>query len=456
MGRNLRLAGLIDRTGLSYDAIARDLRAVARENGQDMSACGRSHVAHWVAGTHPSRATPLLLAEVLSRRLGRVVTLDDIGLGREEPEPYAGLINWAGSSLTDLLGVGRADVQRRDFATRVLYSLGALAVPADRWREIAGRGRAASGGGATIGRADVAAVREMLDLFSRADERLGGGHARLAVVEYLTTDVAGYLTGRFTSTAVRRDMFTGAAELAFTAGWKTFDTAAHGLAERYYLTSLRLAAEADNPALGAYVLRALAHQAADLGHGQQCVDLSDAALQLSRSSATPAALALFTVLRARGLALTGAATQAIAALRGAEHLLGKADQDSEPSWLRNIGFGEAVLASQTGQTLRDLGDHAGAERAFRSSVQLRDGTAYRRVHALTLANLAETQARLGRVDLAAATWHTSLDHMTGIRSHRAHQAVDTMRRWLRALGPRLPAEARLLADRVSAEDHLTT
>ena len=42
---------------------------------------GRSHVSHWVAGTRPSGRGPALLAETLSRTLGRRITPRDIGLG---------------------------------------------------------------------------------------------------------------------------------------------------------------------------------------------------------------------------------------------------------------------------------------------------------------------------------------------------------------------------------------
>src|SRR5262249_20626125 len=141
--------------------------------------------------------------------------------------------------------------------------------------------------------------------------------------------------------------------------------------------------EADNRCLGTYILRALAHQAADLGHGQQCLDLSDAALALSRPAATPGTTALVTLLRARGLALTQDPRSTAEAVVAAERLLDRADMHHEPRWLRAIGFGEAILASQAAHAFRDLGDHKEAEAQFRRSVASRDGAAFRRIHGLT-------------------------------------------------------------------------
>src|SRR5262249_49534235 len=92
------------------------------------------------------------------------------------------------------------------------------------------------------------------------------------------------------------------AELAYLAGWKSFDSGSHGVAQKYYLASLRLANEADDGPLAGFVLRAMAHQAVDLGHGSACVQLASSALDWSKNKGTPGASALFTVVKARGFA----------------------------------------------------------------------------------------------------------------------------------------------------------
>jgi hypothetical protein len=85
--RNEQLLAIIRTCEWSYHACAYAVRAVAKENGRDLPALNRSHVAHWVAGVRPSGVTPHLLAEAASRRLGWQVTTDDLGLGSVHRPP---------------------------------------------------------------------------------------------------------------------------------------------------------------------------------------------------------------------------------------------------------------------------------------------------------------------------------------------------------------------------------
>ncbi len=450
--RNETLLNVIRACQWSYDACAAAVRVVARENGDDLRSCDRSHVGHWVAGVQPSGSTRRFLAEAVSRRLGHVMQPTDLGFFTDGSvvSDLGGLDWWEHDSSTDLVTVGRADLERRAFALNALYSLAALAVPLDAWQDIAERGRRAQGGGTAVGRSEIDAVREMVSVFSKADERFGGGHARLAVVQYLTSDVAGYLRGTFTSEDDRKSMFSAAAELTYLAGWKSFDSALHGLSERYYIQSLRLANEADDRALAGFTLRAMAHQAVDLGHGRHALQLAESSLEWSRGQATPAATALFTILTARGHAASGDATRTIGAIKAAETHLSNASPDDEPVWIRASGFTETSLASQAGLALRDLHDLAGAEAQFRQSIATRNAQAYRRIHTLTLANIADVQCMQGRVRDAANNWSLALDAMSGVKSGRAKSAVMNIRHRLSALGSRLPTFAQQLDQRAAA------
>ncbi|MDG4794156.1 Tat pathway signal protein [Micromonospora sp. WMMD1082] len=459
--RNEKLLTVIKECQWSYDACAVAVRAVAQENGETSASFDRSHVGHWIAGVTPSSRNSRFLAEAISRRLGRVVNPIDLGLrGTDSLEPdLIGLDWWEQAPATDLITVGRADLERREFGLAALYSLAALAVPLDSWQEIAERGRRAQGGVVPVGRSEIDAVRDMLTVFSRADERLGGGYARLAVVQYLTSDVAGYLQGRFSSAEDRKAMFSVAAETTYLAGWKAFDSSLHGLAQRYYVQALRLANEADDRPLAGFTLRAMAHQAVDLGHGQEALQLADAALAWSRGRATPAATALFTILTARGHAATGDKARTSAAIRAAETHLAKALPDDEPAWIRTSGFTETSLASQAGQALRDLGDLPAAETQLRRSIATRNPEAYRRIHTLTLANLADVQCGQGRLREATEHWNHAMDTMSGVTSGRASSAVKNIRTRLSSFGPRLPSFAKQLDQRATAflrHDHPPT
>ncbi|HET6215186.1 MAG TPA: hypothetical protein VFE14_20140 [Micromonosporaceae bacterium] len=244
-------------------------------------------------------------------------------------------------------------------------------------------------------------------------------------------------------------MFSAAAELTYLAGWKTFDCAEMGLAQRYYLKALGLANEADDGPLAGFILRAMAHQAVDLGHGQACLRLAESALEWSRRNATPGANALLTVVKARGHAAQRQTTKTTRTLQEAERLLGRVEWETEPIWIHRMGFGEPSLANQTAQALRDLGDLAEAERQFRRSTVTRDGVGHRRIHALTLANLADVQFARCHVAEACKSWSRSLDAMAGVKSARAGQAVRDLRRCLATLGPRMPSFAKQLDERAA-------
>jgi tetratricopeptide (TPR) repeat protein len=447
------LLAVIKACNWSYDACAAAVRAIARENNDDdLRSCDRSHVGHWVAGVQPSGLTPRYIAEAVSRRLGRVIRPTDLGFltdGSLDPD-LDRLDWWQQDAATDLVMVGRADLDRRGFALKALYSLAALAVPLGAWQEIADRGRRAHGGGAAVGQGEIAAVREMFAMLSKADEQFGGGHARLAVVQYLTTDVAGYLRGRFATEDDRKAMFSAASQIAWLAGWKSFDSSEHGLAQRYFVQSVRLANEADDRALASFTLRAMAHQAVDLGHGQQALELADSALLWSRGRATPAATALFITLTARGYAATGDRQRTATAIKKAESLLSSADPGTEPLWIQTTQFTEAALAHETGRALQDLGDLNESERQFRRSVATRNKAAKRRTHALTIAYLAEVQCAQGRLQDATTNWHDALDNLSGVTSGRTRCAVQNIRTRLSSFGPRLPAFARRLDQRAAA------
>lgn len=62
---NTLLRDVIKDAGVTYEALARSVRAVAGEAG-DSVRTNRSAIAHWVAGATPSEPTARYLAEALS------------------------------------------------------------------------------------------------------------------------------------------------------------------------------------------------------------------------------------------------------------------------------------------------------------------------------------------------------------------------------------------------------
>ncbi|MFM9445114.1 Tat pathway signal protein [Streptomyces acidiscabies] len=432
--RNIKLADVLTEAGWSHAQAAAAFVRVAMENdAQECAGVGRSHVSHWVRGTQPSGRAPDILCEALSRRLGRAVTASEIGLaGPSAPSDVA--LDWRTDTLAALADLGRvdADMERRHLLGAATYSVAALALPAGSWwTQMAeqGSGRSTSAG-RRVGRSDLEAVRDMVSFFSRVDQRRGGGHARTAVVQYLLSDVAGYLRGSFPDDHVRRDMFSSASELAYLSGWMAFDNAEHSTAQRHFSVAVRLAAEADDPPMAGHILRAMAHQAVDLGHRQEALDLASASMDGQRyTSASPRERALLGVVHARSLAASGQKSDAAAALLRAEDDLASATTgDDEPN--RVFFFQEASLAHETACTLRDSGDLPGALREFRRSVRTRKSSTFTRTHAVTLGYLGAVQARQGGIEDACASWSRALDAMDGVHSARTRQTAIDMRRAL--------------------------
>ncbi|MGH4014145.1 MAG: hypothetical protein ACRDSL_09500 [Pseudonocardiaceae bacterium] len=451
---NEKLATVIAEARCSHAQVANAFRRVAAENGaREFAAVGRSHVSHWVAGSTPSGWGPVILAEALSRRLGRVITVDEIGLGTHALSSRA-LLDWDVDTLMALIDLGRTDVdlERRHVLVSATYSVAALALPTGSWwTQMAARGsERAVAGSRAVGCGDREAVREMASMFSRIDQRRGCGHARTAVVQYLTSDVAGYLRGTYADDRVRKGMFSAASELAYLAGWMAFDNSEHAIAQHYFTVAVKLAAEANDAPMTGHILRAMAHQAIDLGHYKHGLDLAAASLDGKRYQlACPRERALLGVVHAKALGAAGQKQAAATALLQAEDDLAAArPSDEEPS--RVFFFGEASLAHETACTLRDTRDLTSAIREFRRSVRTRKAATFTRTHAVTLGYLGATQARSGNLDEACATWSQALGAVDGIHSGRVRQVVHGMRSALSPLRGRGLTAAKELDERAAA------
>ncbi|MEU7148637.1 Tat pathway signal protein [Streptomyces sp. NPDC045456] len=457
--RNTRLAAVIRETGWSQEQVAAHFRRVAAENqASELLGTTRSHINQWVRGVQPSGRAPDTLCETLSRRLRRTVTRAEVGLRPVGPAvPTAA--EWSVDTLTALVELGSSDLdmERRHVLGGSVYSVVGLSLPGQSWWDQAPE-RARSRPPASnnvIGSSEVEDVREMMDVFSRRDQRRGGRAGRTALAAYLWSDLAAYLNSRFPSEALRRELFSAAGELVYLCGWMNFDASRHGVAESYFKLALRVAAEADDAPLAGHILRAMAHQAVDLGHPKPALDLATASLERKRYSlAAPREKALLGVVHARSLAAAGQRQEALAALLRAEDDLASADGGEGPG--RVFFFGEASLAHETACTLRDLGDLKAAQREFARSVRTRRAAPFARTHSVTLGYLGAVQAQQGELEAACHTWSSALDAMDGVQSGRAREAVVTMRRVLSPFRNRgiravteLDARAKAVLERVA-------
>ncbi|MFF8841193.1 hypothetical protein ACF08N_00450 [Streptomyces sp. NPDC015127] len=428
--RNERLARAVREAGYSYAELARQIRAVAAENGIT-ARTNSSAVAHWIAGTRPGRTTARLIAETLSRRLPLPVSPAQLGLltsqDADDPLPGPGQDRDPLEVLDALAG---ADIERSPWSRTVPYSVAAAALPLDAGAPGTATGDVPRQCTGTVGATEVAAVREMTRLFTAVDERFGGQHGRTALVQYLRSDVAALCRARFRTEELKRQMLSAGACVAYLAGWKAYDAGEQGLAQRYYLQAYALTHEAGDDLHGAFVLRVLAHHGMEVGRPEHSLALVDEALRRVRGRTDPATESLYVVTRARALAMAGRAKEAVAEAARAARLVEGADEREMPFWAALWGSASACVGNHTAKTAEHLGSYDVAERHFSHAVWNRSGGEHRRITALSVAHTGTMQCRQGLVEQACDTWEQALELMDGVRSARVTRAVAGMRREL--------------------------
>ncbi|MFC9755730.1 regulator [Streptomyces sp. NPDC056921] len=554
---NRRLASLITEAGFSNAGLARRVDQLGLEHGLDLR-YDKTSVTRWLRGQQPRGTTPALIAEVFTRRLGRRLSAQDLGLDACAPV-YAGLEFAAtpAEAVDIVSGLWRKDSGSHAELRKIAFTPAGLVVPSRDWLigradEWVGRGSepvprthgatggdhgaggvarpaglpgpaetgaparpggpgAARGGlygahggspangaggrggargpvpsrpsgpgappgsptapavpappaaglpgapgvprqrqserapGQRVSGGDVAALRSVGELFRALDNTYGGGHARQALVRYLEHETEPMLRGTYGEATGRR-LFAAAADLTRLAGWTSYDIAAHGLAQRYFVQALRLAQAAGDRAYGSYVLITMSRQAVYLGHGREAVQLARVAQQGIGSSAPPVVQALLHAVEARGHGVLGEARPCTTSLARAEHALEIARSGDEvPHWARY--FDEAQLADEFGHCHRDLQQYRAAAQHAERSLQLRS-PAYARSRLFCRVVLACARLGLGELDQACALGAEAAQQATEMRSVRATEYVRDFERRLEPY--RDAAAVRGYRDRVAA------
>lgn len=473
---NRQLAALIAEAGFSNAGLARRVDQLGLEHGLDLR-YDKTSVTRWLRGQQPRGTTPALIAEVFTRRLGRRLSAQDLGLDACAPV-YAGL-EFAATpeEAVDIVsGLWRKDSGSHAELRKIAFTPAGLVVPSRDW--LIGRAdervaRGEPGGGAPVpadprvpvqGRysvprqrgtdrgpgqrvssGDIAALRSVGELFRTLDHAYGGGHARQALVRYLEHEAEPMLRGTYGENTGRR-LFGAAADLTRLAGWTSYDIAAHGLAQRYFVQALRLAQAAGDRAYGSYVLITMSHQAVYLGHGREAVQLARVAQQGVGSAAPPVVQALLHSVEARGHGVLGDSRACGASLARAERAMEAARPGDEvPYWAKP--FDEAQLADEAGHCHRDLQQYRAAAQHAERALQLR-APGYARSRLFCRVVLASARLALGELDQACALGAEAAQQASEMRSARA---VEYVRDFERRLEPYRDAPAvRTYRDRVAA------
>ncbi|MEU9383458.1 regulator, partial [Streptomyces sp. NPDC048279] len=130
---NRQLAALIAEAGFSNAGLARRVDQLGLEHGLDLR-YDKTSVTRWLRGQQPRGTTPALIAEVFTRRLGRRLTAQDLGLDACAPV-YAGL-EFASSpeEAVDIVsGLWRKDSGSHAELRKIAFTPAGLVVPSRDW-----------------------------------------------------------------------------------------------------------------------------------------------------------------------------------------------------------------------------------------------------------------------------------------------------------------------------------
>jgi len=274
------------------------------------------------------------------------------------------------------------------------------------------------------------------------DNQHGGGHVREAVLRFLHAEVAVLLRGRF-DPRTGAALLSAAAETTQLAAWTSYDVGLNGLAQRYMIQALRMAAAAGDQPLGAEIIAAMSHQAAYLGAPAEAVDLARAAGRAAADAGVAAIQAESAALEAQGHAAGGDERACATALDRAERLLDRADRTSDPQWIGYLD--ESYLAAKFGQCFTALRRGDLAQRFAARSLEM-DGRHYARGRQFNLALLAVAYAQAGEPEQAGVVALRAAEAAEGLHSTRAH---DNLTDLSNRLAPHVGlAPVRAFADRV--------
>ncbi|OON72241.1 transcriptional regulator [Streptomyces tsukubensis] len=422
---NERLQALIQEAGCSNAGLARRVNMCGAEHGLDLR-YDKTSVARWLRGQQPRGRAPVIIAEALGRKLGRTVTIDEIGMANGKNLASGVGLQFSPTvlgAIEQVCELWRSDVGRRDFLSGSSVAASALVEPSRDWLISVPDGQVARSAGPRVGMSDVAAVRAMTQSLVDLDHQYGSGHVRPVLVHYLNSVVSGLLAGSYRE-GVGRELFGAVSRLTELAGYMAIDTGQPGLAQRYYIQALRLAQAAGDRAYGGYVLAAsMSHLAAQLGNPREISQLARAAQEGARGRATPRAQSMFHAAEARGHALLGDVRAAQESTGRARAEMERTDlaTDDDPAWISH--FDEAYLADELAHCHRDLGM---AKEAARSAEQALAGHPESRTRrrAIGLVLLATAQVQQREVEEACGTGMRAAELLSTLRSNRGTEYLE--------------------------------
>ncbi|MFJ6699508.1 transcriptional regulator [Streptomyces sp. NPDC091272] len=431
---NQRLRAVMEEAGCSSTGLARRVNLCGAERGLDLR-YDKTSVARWLRGQQPRGRAPVIIAEALERKLGRVVTAEEIGMRTEQGAASAIGLRFeaeAADALQQVCALWRSEANFTAASPAGEKLATSVLVQSSRDWLIADPDPAPTGDGPTpVGPGDVAAVRAMAEAFADLDHRFGSGHTRMVTVRYLDGVVAGLLGGAY-GEATGRPLLGAAARLTELAGYMAADTGLLGLAQRYYIQALRLAQAADDRRFGGYVLAAgMSQVALTLGNPRETVQLARVAREGAREEGGPAIQILARAAEARGYALMGDPRACDANAEKALQELERSAPGEDPGPGSQVDRG--YVAEQLARCNQDLDRPQEAAQWAQEALRCTPPERTRR-RVLRLLLLGAVQLRLGSPDDSRTSALHAAELLSTVRSVRCSQELESLRLRLRTPG----------------------
>ncbi|MCW5252200.1 MULTISPECIES: transcriptional regulator [unclassified Streptomyces] len=431
MEPNALLGALLTEAGMSRLGLATRVNGLSAARGRQ-ARYDHSSVIRWLGGQRPRGGIPDLICEVFSTRLGRPVSLEDIGMATGPTNPVTPLDTFITRSTA--LWHGDARQNAAPGAPRALTGLDAVG-PVWEWENPPDDADVSRNGTPRVGMADIALLVTARTHYEQMYRKAGGIVTRGRVIEFLSSETAPLLRGAY-SDRIGRELHRAAGGLVAIAGIASYDSDAQGTAQRYFHQALRLAKASGDRAFGGYVLGLLVNQCLYLREYRSAVAFAEAALRTAGHAISPALACDLYAMQAKAFSRMGDHAAAHRVMSLAETAAGRVRREEEPAETGYVQPG--LLEANLADALMRLGD-TGPARAYAAEAVATGAHARGRVH--RLATLTDCHLRAGDADGAAATADAVLDTMSGMESRRLSGRLLTLRRGLAAMDSRTTAEA---------------
>lgn len=415
MEPNSQLDALLDQSGISRAGLAARINRLGSESGVTLR-YDHTAVARWLKGQRPRGRVPELVCEILGGRLGRTLTLADIGMAAPSTVALPESGDDGGLELERFVERAmvswRSDQLHGEAPGPALLTGAAAVAPVWEWENPPEDADVSRRGRPHVDEVDVTVLHAARGHYEHLYRNAGGVATRPRVVGFLTGEVAPLLRGGYRD-RTGRQLFRAAGSLAAVAGICAYDADAQGLAQRYFHHALRLGKASGDRLFGGYVVALLVNQALFMGDDRRAIACAEAVLRTAGPRSSPALATDLYAMQAKAYAQLGDRRSAYDCMRRAETCSGRIRPEEEPE---ETGYVQPGLAEvRLAETLLVLGELETAQRYAQAAAR---APAHVRGRVNRLATLTDVELRSGEAERAAETAAEMVGLAQGIESQR--------------------------------------